>query len=521
MRRMLSVYLPRWPVQRIKRRQRLAKQNGATRKSDRHDLRAVVLVTTHHNVQTVAGCCGVAAKSGVRTGITLAQARSMLNRTEVEVHCCAPHEDAIGLRRLARWALRLAPIAAPDEPDGLLLDISGCERLYDNESQHIAVIDDALGALGLTVRLAVAPTFGCAWAVARYGDRRLSTVAPDSVSASLESLPVEALRIDGQTCDALAAINVTRIGELMSIPRGALADRFGPGLLMRLDQALGQAFECTESIKPAEVLTATWEFDGPIDDRDIIENTIYGLLEELLAKVGSTGRGVSKLVVELCPHDASPSRMELSPVCPTVDLAHLWVLLRNRLEAFVTAHPIEIITLRAARVGTLTNRQRIFDTALGLDHDADASALGALFDQLAERLGAQSVVQFEPRQTYTPECAFAPVATMVPTPHRVTSTPAPDVYPASRPSRMLDQPVAIDVMALLPDSPPVWFRWQGREWRVSAGCGPERIASRWWLCGAEESDARDYYAVQTESGGVFWLFRLLSTGRWFLHGLWA
>jgi len=534
----------------------------------------VLLVSTHRGVQTVAACCEAAAAAGVRAGITLAHARSLLGHAGAEVRPFTPRDDALGLCRLARWALRFSPVAAPDEPDGLLLDISGCQRLYADESQHLTVIFDALRELGLTARLAVAPTFGCAWAVARYGDKTLSIVSPESVLASLSPLPVAALRIDEPARIALAAVNVTRIGELMAIPRAALADRFGAALLTRLDQALGRAFESTESIKPAETFAATWTFDGPIEDRAIIEHTVRGLLNQLLDSLRAKGLGVSELIVELCSHHGSPTQLTFPLTYPTCQFDHLWTLLRNRLETFRVAHPVEIVRLRAARTRTLADRQRaLFDNALALDRETDAPLLGALVDQLVDRLGARSVVRFEPRETYTPECAFASTAAVIPKQRRSQSAPVVNIFAASRPSLLLDRPVAIEVMALLPDSPPAWFRWRGRELRVAVGCGPERIASRWWLRGMSKStggqaasgtpgvrgkrglapspscakrstkslrevpvpfchntadgtraqgdDARDYYAVQTECGGVFWLFRLVSTGQWFVHGLWA
>lgn len=67
---------------------------------------------------------------------------------------------------------------------------------------------------------------------------------------------------------------------------------------------------------------------------------------------------------------------------------------------------------------------------------------------------------------------------------------------------------------------------------MTQGDGPERLHGEWWRESGLEADTplavRDYYQVETETGGRYWLFRLgdgasASTGpmRWFIHGAFA
>jgi protein ImuB len=79
----------------------------------------------------------------------------------------------------------------------------------------------------------------------------------------------------------------------------------------------------------------------------------------------------------------------------------------------------------------------------------------------------------------------------------------------------LRSPLALEVTAVVPDGPPVAFRYEGRLHRVAFHWGPERIESGWWR-GA--SVRRDYFRVQTEEGLRFWIFRRLDNGGWCLHG---
>jgi protein ImuB len=87
--------------------------------------------------------------------------------------------------------------------------------------------------------------------------------------------------------------------------------------------------------------------------------------------------------------------------------------------------------------------------------------------------------------------------------------------PLSRPMCLLPQPLAIEVWSIVPDGPPVRFKWAGRTHRIGRSWGPERIETGWWR---SRDVRRDYYRVETDDGRRFWLFRRVPEGDWFLHG---
>lgn len=213
----------------------------------------VLLVSTTQGKQVIACHCARAEAARVRVGMSLAHARSLLTNAPLWIQPFMPEDDTHCLDQLARWALRFSPVVAPDYPDGLLLDIAGCEHLYGGEERLAEKVIASLEGLGLSVRLAIAPTFACAQAVVRYGKNRITIIPNDAVRASLTPLPVSALRIDHVVCEALTEVEIERIGELLRLPRNELAARFGSGLLKRLDQAVGVAKEkndLTPSLTP-------------------------------------------------------------------------------------------------------------------------------------------------------------------------------------------------------------------------------------------------------------------------------
>src|SRR5690606_11104278 len=138
--RALSIYLPNWPVYLAMRRHGRSYRSGrdsALPDADSHRGRrapsrrpCVLLTTTAGGKQFVQDCCALAARRGVRRGLTLAHARAIVGRHPLIEMEYQPAEDEKTLHRLARWALRYAPTVAPDPPDGLLLDITGCARLF-------------------------------------------------------------------------------------------------------------------------------------------------------------------------------------------------------------------------------------------------------------------------------------------------------------------------------------------------------------------------------------------------------
>ncbi|MGO8565337.1 DNA polymerase Y family protein, partial [Rhizobium ruizarguesonis] len=67
----------------------------------------------------------------------------------------------------------------------------------------------------------------------------------------------------------------------------------------------------------------------------------------------------------------------------------------------------------------------------------------------------------------------------------------PTIWP--RPVRLMDRPELIEVIALLPDHPPVSFTWSGKRRRVRRADGPERIFGEWWLQTSEWTAVRDYF----------------------------
>ncbi|MCH5684285.1 hypothetical protein LWM68_08420 [Niabella sp. W65] len=69
----------------------------------------------------------------------------------------------------------------------------------------------------------------------------------------------------------------------------------------------------------------------------------------------------------------------------------------------------------------------------------------------------------------------------------------------------LEQPEKIEVTVPVPDYPPMLFIYKGFIHKVKKADGPERMEREWWM--DKQTQIRDYYRVEDESGARYWLFR--------------
>jgi len=500
MRRVVSLYLPTWPTDRIRRR---------TGEPPRHE----PLVTVHMvgSRRVVRAACRVAHELGLYSGMTLAQAQALVPNLHVAE--ATPEEDDASLRELARWALNYSPVVAADPPDGLWLDIAGVAHLFGSEEELLEDLTGRLTRQGLVAKAAVADIPGAAWAVARYG---AGGVVPTGRNVdAVATLSIRALRIAADRLNALHRLGIERIGQLAAMPRAPLVRRFGRDVALRLDQAMGHAFEPINPLIPKDTMRAAIAFAEPIGRLEDLQSVVLRLAKDLCRQLERCGEGVRRLDL-LC------QRVDQKSVCLRVgtakanrDAVHLAKLFDERLQTIDPGFGIEEIVLVASKVEPLTESQV---QARGFaEEEAGEADMGQLVDRLSARIGMKKVYRLAPVQSLVPERMAQKIPALAP--------PTGAVWPENlpRPTRLLDPPELVVATALLPDYPPRFFIWRKVRHTVAKADGPERITPEWWN-GDKSSFARDYYRVETEQGGRFWIFRDAPTaegGRWWMHGFFA
>ncbi|MGN6371167.1 MAG: Y-family DNA polymerase [Phycisphaerae bacterium] len=519
----LSIFLPAWDIELLQRS--APRRSGAPVR--RH--KPLMLMATTARQEVVARCCAQCAGSGIRPGMTVAEAKALCPAARVVAFDHARSRSAMEL--LAKWSLRFSPVVMVDRaasgrfpevgeeviPEGLLLDVTGEAHLFGSEHLLLTEIAARLQRIGFSARLAIAPTVGGAWALARFGPHALAVVGEEQLQKALEPLPIGALRISSEVAAGLKQVGIERIGHLLKIPRESLLTRFGEELLMRLDQAMGRMGEMIEPLRVADPVSVERVFEGATTQLEAVMVTVRELLEALQRELLERESGIRGVRVELKRINLPPASRELVVGRATRDAKHVWNLLRPKVEQMHLGHGVEAVVLTAYWVERIRHRQTgAWETGESSDtHDEEYEAL---LDTLVNRWGEKRVLAARTVASHMPEVArqFRPVREKVALNEKVGPT---DVLFVDRPSVLLEHPEKAEVLFLQPDHPPTQMNWRGRVHGLMNGSGPERIVTAWW--GARLSSTRDYFKTQTEEGLWVWIFRELETERWFVHGLWA
>jgi protein ImuB len=453
----------------------------------------------------------------------LAQAQTLV--PGLAIHPAEPEADAEALRRMAGWCLRYAPLASPDPPDGIWIDVTGSTHLHGGEAAMLRDLTGRFAAFGMEARAAIADTPGAAHAMVRYGrqekrgqERTLPLPQGEgenflSLPPTFSSFPIEALRLPPAVCDGLHLMGFDRIGQLSATPRGPLVRRFGTIVATRLDQLFGTVFEPIVPVIPPDLIQARLAFVEPLLTEPAFSAVIARLTALVCGDLEKSGQGARRLDLLFERVDGAIPVIRVGTARPSRDARHLARMLDERLERIDPGLGVEAMRLIVTRADAAPQTQT---AALA---ERTEAPIAELIDRLSNRLGAERVFRNEPVESDVPERSFR----RVPALQRTGGISWPADLP--RPVRLLDPPQPVEAMALLPDHPPLAFTWRRVRHRVRHADGPERIAGEWWKRGGEMRSVRDYFRVEDEEGRRFWLFRRgdgddPATGdrRWFLHG---
>ncbi len=565
--RIMTIWLPRWPVQR-----RLVERPELRRVPVfvcRRERRGLMTVASWAWAEPPADRGPGGRRPRIAAGMPLAEAMAVLALAHgsrachvAEVDHDDPAADREALDRLARWCRRFSPTVGVERPPAgtaaecLQLDVTGTAGFFGGEWPLVRTAAWTLAARGLHARAAIADTPGASWAAAHHTDsvgepgaavtdrrsawprrRRFAVVPPGGQrlaagdGAVLAGLPAAALRLDAATLGLLREVGIDSLGGVLRLSARSVAARFPPLLARRLAEFTGTLAEPLESPGSGELPQASHAFDVPLATRDAIRESIDAVIERLVADcirpLVARSEGVLALQVRL-ERAAGVSGLTAVPIVIDVGLfrssssvRHLAELVALRLDRVRLCGEIEAIAVEVVAVAPVDCRQRSLFATGG--NDAGAAEFGILLDRLAGRLGRAAV--FEPRAVADAQPEQAWVAAP-PGGRPAALGPAAagrrPIWMAPKPVRLAPlaartgEPPAF--LAVAPDGPPVRFRLGDEVHDVAAAYGPERIETAWWR-GA--TVRRDYYVVETRAGARFWLFRRLRDGGWFLHGIFA
>ena len=306
-----------------------------------------VLTEMVHGRQVIKAANALAEAKGAYAGAVLADARAVWPSLQAFDYKLGLIEQL--LQRIAEWCIRFTPVAAPDGPDGIVLDATGCAPLWDGEAAYLADISKRLHAKGYQNRVAMSGSIGAAWAVARYATVT-GVVEVGNQSEALLSLPPAALRLDAATTERLHKLGLLQIKDFVAMPRPALRRRFGVEMLKRLQQALGEEDEVINPVYPVAPYRERLPCLEPILRIEGITIALERLLAALCQRLQKEGKGLRAAYFRCYRVDGGAQGIEIGTSRPSAGAEHLFRLFELKLATLEPKTGIELFVLEATRV---------------------------------------------------------------------------------------------------------------------------------------------------------------------------
>jgi protein ImuB len=596
-REIICIWLPNWSLQRLWADD--VKQVGESQEAGEPQVDTPIPPAVIYRDAGQHGCrvvtfCSQAAEYGVAHNMPLAEASALLPY-EIEQDETAddnvqpsvvgprfeladPKRDHSALITLAHFCQQYTPLFGVEEtecPESLFLDVTGCTHLFDGQQALVNRIESDFQKAGYVARVAMAKTFGAAWAFSHYfqlpqkTSGRINTAAitssgcvvqPEYTEAILKELPIAALRVNEGTTRRFAEFDVFTIRQLSELPRISLPSRFGKEVLLRFDQALGERSEVLKFERPPEPVQEKWSSEYSTDNHTVLLKVLDDLIERICHQLESRHQGTNEL--QICV-SSTHTTQQARPVFqfavrltePTANTKHLTDLIWLQLEREALkkqraythkragkknvpqAFDAEFsqVTVRANSIALLARRPRdLFGGLLNQDNEKE---LRTLLDRLSNRLGSEAVVQSSMIDDPQPELMFEWIPFVgqenksrtirskaknktsdqsQPPNTRTADHPSHNLNGISRPLSLYSTPIPIEVQLGSEPLNVMRFRCRRKVFQVTAIEGPERIQTGWWR---SDPIKRDYIRVHTQEQQHFWLFRCGTTRRWFLQGV--
>jgi protein ImuB len=428
-------------------------------------------------------------------------------------HSGATEHCAAVLQRLCLHAQAFTSFVSIEPPNALLLEIRGSLKLLGPLGHLHANLDACWQRLTLKAQSATAPSTLAALWFARAGEpvagRPVIVEDFAALPGQMAKLPLACICWDAEHLQTLRSMGVTRVGELLRLPRAGIARRFGTARMQDLDIALGRQSAPRRAFVPRERFRERCDFETEIEHAAYLEKALEPLIARCALFLRERQAGIQALRLRLRHRENPATCVRLGLASVTSERRRLMDVLIQKLERLELSAPVRSMELLSGPLqplsgGSLDAFAGLAGTGTGRGRDS----VPQLVERLRARLGDEAVYGVRSIAEHRPEAAWQRVHDLrfVSRAGRTTEQGVSE-RDMPRPVWLLDEPalLAHQPVQLLEDG---WILEQG----------PERIESGWW---DGRGVARDYYIARHGQGARLWIFRERQSKRWYLHGMFA
>jgi protein ImuB len=460
---------------------------------------AVAIVDGSGNNAHVVAATRRARKKGIRSGQSLAQARSIVPKL------IARGRDSACERTAQEALLEVGETFSPrveDADDGVVfVDIHGTERHFPNEEELAKAAVRALDAIALPARVGIAAS-KLAARVAAELPQTPTIVAPGDEAKFLAPLPLERLSPELEAAAMLQRFGLQSIGDLARLPENEIASRLGE---------MGRELHfAARGIDPRPLIPRAlspefregMELEWPLVALEPFLFIANAALDRLAKRMEVQGFACKRIELTLTLEPDGYDARGIDLPAPTRDVKTILTLIRLDLEKRPPGAPVIGFTFVAHPDRPRRAQLSLFGPP-ALSPEKLATTIARLISMLGEGSAGMPVT----------------VDGHLPERHAVgefSPPPPPDARRKPSPARgllaprVLRPPVAVEVITRNEKIAALSGDIAGD---VQLCSGPWQIEQGWWT---ERPHAREYWDVELARGGIYRLYRDEVADVWFV-----
>ena len=453
---------------------------------------AVAVVEGNGNAAHVIAATRRARTKGIRPGLSLAQARTILPKL------IARGRDTECERTAQEALFEVAETFSPrveDAGEGVVyVDIAGMTRHYDSDLDLAKAAMRAADGVGLPARVGIAAS-KLAARVAAELPKSPTVVDPGSESDFLAPLPLTRLSPQLDAASTLTRWGLSSIGELARLPESEVAARLG-----ELGRELHYA---ARGIDPRPLIPRPlppdfregMELEWPLVALDPFLFIANSALERLSTRMEMQGFACKRLelTMNLEPDGYAARAIELP--APTRDVKTMLTLLRLDLEKAPPGAPVTGFTIVAH-----PDRPRRAQLSLFGPAALSPEKLATTVARLVALLGEERVGMALADDSHLPERFGIGEYAPPPPPDRRLK---PEKSRGLLAVRVFRPPMPVEV--IMNGEQIASVKGEGDVCgTVRTYSGPWRVESDWWT---ETPAAREYWDVELDGGAVYRLYQ--------------
>ncbi|MDQ6800399.1 MAG: DNA polymerase Y family protein [Acidobacteriota bacterium] len=461
---------------------------------------AVAIVDGNGNNAHVIAATRRARKKGIRSGMSLAQARSIVPKL------IARGRDAACEQTAQEALLEIGETFSPrveDAGDGLVfVDITGTERHYPNEEELAKAALRAMDGIALPARVGVAACKLAARVAAELA--QTPTIVPAGEEAKfLAPLPLARLSPEMEAAAMLQRFGLESIGDLARLPESEIASRLGE---------IGRELHfAARGVDPRPLIPRAlppqfregMELEWPLVALEPFIFIANAALDRLSKRMEVQGFACKRIELTLTLEPDGYDARGIDLPAPTRDVKTMLTLIRLDLEKRAPGAPVIGFTFVAHPDRPRRAQLSLFGPE-ALSPEKLATTIARLISMLGEgRVGMPMTVD-----GFLPERHA--VGDFSPPPPPDTRRPPPRARGLLA-GRTFRPPIPVEVTTC--GDRIASLRGENIEGTVRVCSGPWRIEEGWWR---DAPSQREYWDVELWGGGIYRLYQGASAGGWFV-----